>query len=138
MLCQNNRHQLWERGLIRGDRVHYEVPPWKLSRRSSNKDKGRSKGAGVRSQNKCPAVPAVTQLPLQEEGTTFEGHAFSQKKKTHLSGIREWRNWKDHSPGGRRGVGPPGAGRAGGGSPPQPKQEVGPHFWQLPCIDESK
>lgn len=99
MLCQNNRHQLWERGLIQGDRVHYEVPPWRLSRRSSNKDKGRSKGAGVRSQNKCPAVLAVAQLPLQEEGTTFEGHAFSQKK-THLSGIREWRNWKDHSPGG--------------------------------------
>jgi len=46
---------------------------------SSNEDKGKSKEADVRSQNKCPAVLAITQLPPQEEETTLEGHAFSQK-----------------------------------------------------------
>lgn len=48
-------------------------------RSSAEGPQTRSKEAGVSSQNKCPAVVAITRLSSQEEGTTLEVHAFSQK-----------------------------------------------------------
>lgn len=48
-------------------------------RSSAEGPQTKSKKADVRSQNKCFAVVAITQLPSQEEATVFEVHAFSQK-----------------------------------------------------------
>lgn len=139
MLLQNNGHQLWERGLIWGDGVHYDVPPWRLSRRSSNEDQGRSKGADVQSPlGRLSALLCLLSPSSLHKRKEWPSTDMSFPRNNYFSGIREWGNWKDHSPGGKRSVGPPGAGRAGGSSPPQPKQEGGSSFWQMPCMGELK